>query len=111
MLFVGDQLRRAIQQYYESSPGTKKYPVTLDNLLLDPRYPGTRRYLRRLYRDPMTGKAQWGQVMAPEGGIMGVHSLGSDVPLKQTGFATQFSGFEGKSKYSEWLFVYRPVGS
>lgn len=110
LLFIGDQYRRAIQQYYESSPGPKTYPASLDSLLLDPRYPGTRRYLRRPYRDPMTSKTAWGQVMAPEGGIMGIHSLRSEAPLKRDGFSTQLYGLEHKNRYSDWVFSYRPRG-
>src|SRR5262245_46206627 len=56
LLFAGDQIRRAIGEYYESSPaGLKQYPKKLEDLLRDNRYPGVRRYLRRLYFDPMTG--------------------------------------------------------
>lgn len=108
LLFAGDQFRRAIQQYYESSPGPKRYPATLEDLLVDPRYPGTRRYLRRLYRDPLTGKAQWGLLIAPEGGIMGVHSQGQGRPQKQTGFPAPYGSFEARARYSDWEFTYRP---
>lgn len=108
LLFVGDQFRRAIQQYYESSPGIKKYPASLDSLLLDPRYPSQRRYLRRIYRDPMTSQATWGLITAPEGGVMGVHSLGTGTPLKQSGFPIDYRAFEGRGSYTDWQFVHRP---
>ena len=110
LLFVGEQYRKAIQQYYESSPGDKKYPTSLNLLLLDPRYPGMRRYLRRLYRDPLTGKGGWGMVMAPEGGVMGVYSQSEGSPIKQRGFAPALSGFEDAGRYADWQFVYRPIG-
>lgn len=108
LLFVGEQFRKAIQQYYESSPGRKTYPTSLESLLLDPRYPGTRRYLRRLYPDPMTGQPNWGLIMSPEGGVMGVHSLGTGFPIKQGGFPTSPSALEKRGSYPEWNFVYRP---
>lgn len=61
LLFVGDQFRRAIGQYYERSPGGgKHFPQSLDDLLLDKRYVATQRYLGRVYPDPITGKTEWG---------------------------------------------------
>jgi type II secretory pathway pseudopilin PulG len=55
LLFVGEQFRRAIESYFLQSPGRSKLPASLDDLLLDERHPVTKRHLRRLYRDPMTG--------------------------------------------------------
>lgn len=109
LLFVGEQFRRAIQQYFESGVLEKKYPPTLEALLEDSRFPGTRRYLRRIYRDPMSGTAQWGLLRAPDGGIMGVFSLRDDVlARKRTNFSQQLAGLEGKARTSEWVFSYVP---
>lgn len=80
-------------------------------MLQDPRHPGTRRYLRRLYRDPMTDTTSWGLVMAPEGGIMGVFSRSEDVPLKTANFAAWAQAFTTAGKYYEWQFVFRPTDS
>lgn len=61
LLFVGDQFRKAIGQYYEHTPGTlKKYPASLNDLLKDERHLLTQRYLRKIYRDPMTRVREWG---------------------------------------------------
>ena len=107
LLFVGDQFRRAIGQYYELSPGgDKRFPQSLDDLLLDKRYPATQRYLRRVYRDPITAKAEWGFVTGPGDRIVGVYSLSEDVPLKQAGFPANYEDFEDKERYHEWRFVY-----
>jgi len=111
LLFVGEQFRRAILQYYENSPGIKKYPLTLQDLPRDVRQPGIRRYLRQVYRDPMTGKSQWGLVQAPGGGIMGVYSLADGVPIKQSLFPEHLAAFEGKGTYRDWTFVYAPLTS
>lgn len=109
LLFTGNQFRQAIGEYYERSPGTlKKYPPTLNDLLKDERQLGMRRYLRRIYRDPVTQTNTWGLVQSPEGGIMGVHSLSEDKPLRQSGFSPVNADFVGKKHYSEWKFVYRP---
>jgi type II secretory pathway pseudopilin PulG len=105
LLFIGDQFRRAIGYYYASTPGgVARYPTRLEDLLRDPRFPGVRRYLRRVYRDPMTGTAEWGLEKAGDS-IVGVHSLSEDEPLKKAGFGLADRSFEGTSRYSEWVFV------
>lgn len=110
LLLVGTQFRDAIGQYYERSPGSlKKYPETFSDLLKDERQLATRRYLRKIFVDPMTHKNKWGTVPAPGGGIMGVYSLSDDKPLKTGNFNENDQDFAGKTKYSEWRFIYRPV--
>jgi type II secretory pathway pseudopilin PulG len=106
LLFVGRQYRNAFKSYYESAISTQRFPSKLEDLLKDPRFPGVRRHLRKLYLDPMTGKAQWGTVAAPGGGIMGVYSLSTEVPIKQALFPTEFTAFEGKQTYADWVFAY-----
>jgi type II secretory pathway pseudopilin PulG len=109
LLFVGEQFRRGIQQYYESGVQEKKYPPSLDALLRDSRFPGFRRYLRRIYRDPMSGDANWGLARAPDGGVMGVYSLREDVvAYRRTNFLEPLSGLDGKMRTSEWQFTYVP---
>jgi type II secretory pathway pseudopilin PulG len=106
LLFIGHQYRRAIGLYYDS--GTpKRYPATLEDLIKDSRKGSTQRYLRKLYPDPITGK-DWALVQAPGGGILGVHSVSEEAPLKIAGFKLRDAGFEGKQKYSDWQFVYTP---
>lgn len=109
LLFIGNQFRQAIRLYYERSPGrVKLYPMSLNDLLLDNRYLGIERRLRQIYTDPMSGERNWGLVTAPEGGIMGVYSLSSIQPIKTSGFALRDADLEGKKKYSDWRFIYRP---
>jgi len=107
VLYAGNQYRRAIERYYVSGP--RQFPRTLEDLLKDPRKPGTERYLRKLYFDPLTGKSEWGIVKAPDGGIMGVYSVSEDSPKKVAGFAFANREFEGAAKYSDWKFVYNPA--
>ena len=104
LLFVGNQYRGAIERYYLSGP-QRQYPRELEDLLKDARMPGTRRYLRRLYADPMSGKAEWGLVKAPDGGIMGVYSLSEEATFKRAGFRRRDATFAGALKYSDWKFV------
>jgi len=108
LLFAGEQYRRAIGMYYEHSPGEKKFPKSIDDLLLDHRYPNLQRYLRRAYVDPIMASNTWGIVEGPEGGIAGVYSLSGDKPVKQAGFRQGQADFEGREKYSDWRFVYVP---
>jgi len=112
LLFIGNQFRQAIALYYQRTPGAvKRYPEKIENLIEDQRYLTTQRYLRKLYTDPMTGKAQWGLVMAPEGGVMGVYSLSTERPIKNAGFARaeDLAGFAKATSYADWRFVYAPI--
>jgi type II secretory pathway pseudopilin PulG len=110
LLFIGDQFRSAIRAYAQSGPGTRgQLPGTLDDLLLDPRFPGNKRHLRKVFVDPMTWKAEWGLVKTPDGrAILGVYSLSQETPLKQTHFQPADRAFEGADSYSDWKFVYKP---
>jgi type II secretory pathway pseudopilin PulG len=107
LLFIGHQYRKAIERYFLSGP-QRQYPRTLEELLKDPRRPGAERYLRKLYPDPITGGTQWGLVKAPDGGILGVHSLSTDRPLKTAGFKLRDAGFERAQTYADWKFTHSP---
>jgi len=112
LLAVGDELRRAISSYYESTPGAaKQFPKSLDDLLRDRRYPVVRRHLRRPYPDPMTGSADWGIVPGPGGTIMGVFSHSSRAPIKRAGFPGQYRSFEKAETHGDWKFVYSGLRS
>ncbi|MGZ8983684.1 MAG: type II secretion system protein [Methylotenera sp.] len=104
LLFVGDQFRQAIGLYYRVG---KKYPVSLEDLLKDPRQLTTHRYLRKIYHDPITGKAEWGLILGVQGEIIGVHSLSGDHPIKVSGFSAVNRDFNGAKKYSDWIFSYQ----
>jgi len=105
LLHIGNEYRKAVERFYLDN---KRYPKELADLIKDPNHPGTRRHLRRLYPDPVTGKEEWGLVKSPDGGFAGVYSLSEEAPLKAAGFAVRDASFEGKSKSSEWQFVFAP---
>ena len=108
LLDVGLAYRQAIRSYYENSPGTAKaYPMTLESLLLDDRTSTTRRHLRKLYRDPMTG-GDWEVIRTEGGAIKGVFSLSTRAPLKQGNFPDALAGADKAKKYSDWQFSYVP---
>jgi len=106
LLFIGNQFRLALTQFSKHTPGSsRRYPVTLEELLADSRYPGVQRYLRKIYPDPFTRKPEWGLVAGANGEILGVHSLSDEEPLKKSNFKLVDRDFEGKTKYSEWVFM------
>lgn len=109
LLRIGSELRQAIGLYYHRSPGSvQRYPEKLEDLLRDDRHLSLQRYLRRIYRDPMTGTQEWGVVTAPQGGIMGVYSRSDAAPVKSGGFDERNAAFTATARYSEWKFVYTP---
>jgi len=79
------------------------YPASLEDLLKDERFPGIRRHLRKVFVDPMTGKAEWGLVQV-SGRIVGIHSLSTAVPIKQAGFEGDEQAFTGAQSHAEWIF-------
>ncbi len=109
LLIVGQAYRSAIRQYYQNTPGfDKRYPTSLRALLQDERATRMTRPLRKLYRDPITGSAEWGLVEAPDGGVMGVYSLSFRQPIKIDGFTPDLADFANVKKYQDWKFVYQP---
>lgn len=108
LLYTGNLYRDAIRQYSQSTPvGAKRYPEKLDDLLRDPRYPVIRRYLRRLYPDPVTGNA-FLPISAPDGGVMGVRSASTRKPVKVAGFQADQTTFAAARSYQQWEFSYAP---
>ncbi len=104
LLFVGDQFRKAINSYYQNTPSDiYSYPATLEDLLLDKRYPNVKRHLRKLYPDPITGTTQWGLVKQ-QGRIIGVYSLSTSHPIKMAGFVGDNRSFKGATSYRKWVF-------
>jgi type II secretory pathway pseudopilin PulG len=103
LLWIGDQYRTAIGRYRASGG---QYPQALTDLLEDKRFPVVRRYLRKLYADPMTGAADWQPIVAPGGGILGIASSSQGKPIKVAGFALADVVFEKMECYCDWKFVY-----
>jgi type II secretory pathway pseudopilin PulG len=107
LIAIGHQFRAAIARYRETrnGAGMQEYPVSLEDLLQDRRFPDTRRYLRKQFVDPMTGRDEWGLVRVA-GRIVGVHSMSERLPIKQDRFEPEDAALRGKPKYSEWVFTY-----
>jgi len=95
LLFRLGEYRRAIARY-RADRG--RPPRELKELLEDRSQLQTRRYLRRLYRDPITGKDDWkvdyvadrtGQIL----GIADIHSSSDREPIR---------AIKGKRTYKDW---------
>lgn len=107
LLDIGAQFSDALYSYAAATPpGQPQQPPNLAALLRDPRFPQVRRHLRKLYLDPVTGRAEWGLLYQPgSNGIIGVHSLSPAAALKVGNFEARFAGFDGKARLSEWHFM------
>jgi len=108
LLWVGHEYRAAIARYWVLK---RAYPQSLEDLLgsaPDDLLPV--RYIRRLYRDPMTNAVDWVLLQAPPpaGGIMGVASSSKRAPLKTSGFDIADRDFEDASTYGDWQFTFQP---
>jgi type II secretory pathway pseudopilin PulG len=104
LLFRGDQVRRAIAAYYHGQAGVQRYPQRLEDLLKDPST--SKRYLRRMYRDPITGEAF--ATVPCRDRIKGVFSPSRSPTFKRDGFPVQYAHFNSAPTYREWIFQYEP---
>lgn len=107
LLFRGDQYFQAISSWYRvRHHGVTAMPLKdVKDLLKDPRYLANVRHLRALYTDPVTGKEFEPVKCASDGSIIGVKSTSQNEPLQTSFLEGSYKHFNGKKKYSEWLFV------
>lgn len=110
LLFVGAQYRRAVESYYEQTPGPhKRLPESIEQLLDDTRFPQPQRHLRQRYADPLTQRDDWQLVYAPMGGLLGVRSSSARKPFKHSGFEGEEISFNDAPTYADWYFVFVPA--
>jgi len=107
LLEIGAEFSEALRSYAAATPrGYPTAPPSLQELLKDPRFPGTRRHLRKIFVDPITGKSEWGIVYQGDKiGVLAVYSLSQAQPLKVANFDARFLNFENKEHLSEWKFT------
>jgi type II secretory pathway pseudopilin PulG len=107
LLSIGAAFSDALKSYADATPqGQATQPPSLKELLKDPRFPGTRRHLRKIFVDPMTGNAEWGiTYLGNKTGVLAVYSLSDAKPVKIGNFPARFTGFEGKNRISDWKFT------
>lgn len=105
LIRVGTLYAHALAQYRQGSPGSlKQYPTNLDDLLIDGRYGGTQRYLRKLYPDPMVSGRPFELVKDDEGRITGVFSASVEAPLRKEPLDLGVVRLPAARRYSEWVF-------
>lgn len=106
LLRVGELYAKAIDAYVRSSPGSqKRHPLRLEDLLLDTRYVGTQRHLRKLYADPLQPSRPWGLLRAADGGIRGVFSQDARLPFARAPLELASARLPAASRYSDWVFA------
>lgn len=107
LLEIGAQFSEALRSYAKATPaGSPTQPMSLKELLRDPRFPNPRRHLRKIFVDPITGKAEWGVVyLRDKAGVLAVYSLSDSAPLKIANFDLRFQNMEGKERISDWKFA------
>jgi len=111
LVWIGLQFRKALQQYYmDNQDKQDRYPRTLEELTDPKGQLVPKRYLRRIYIDPMTGNTDWGVVRSPGGGILGVYSKAAGEPRKKHGLPKELESFGKATSYRDWLFAYDPAG-
>lgn len=108
LLETGEAYRLAIGRYYEATPQpVKQYPVRLEELLEDKRFPVLKRHIRKLYPDPFFAK-QGMTLIIKDGRIIGVRSQSLLAPIRSVGYQEFQAGFQKARHYSEWQFIYEP---
>ena len=107
LLETGAAFSDALASYAAVTPkGQPPQPPTLQDLLRDPRSPSVRRHLRKIFVDPVTGKAEWGVMyLGDKVGVIGVYSLSNAKPLKIANFDARFLNMENREKISDWKFM------
>jgi type II secretory pathway pseudopilin PulG len=124
LIFRGKQYVEAIRRYQTKNPG--QFPKTLDELY-------KKRYLRRLFPDPMTKDGKWDvlvqqtrlvrsqmpgaptqagtlQLLAvPEASLSAVSNVGI-VGVVSTSEKTSIRNYNEETTYNKWLFYYGQDG-
>ncbi len=105
LLRVGKLYAEALDRARRESPGgAGRYPERLEDLLLDTRFVGTRRHLRRLYPDPLQPSRPWGVVRDAGGAIIAVYSQDSRRPLQRVASDHGPASLPAAERYSDWMF-------
>jgi type II secretory pathway pseudopilin PulG len=105
LMRVGVLYAHALADFRESAPGSlKTYPKSLDELVLDARFLGVRRHLRRLYPDPLDPARPWGVVKDIDGYIVAVYSQSADEPVATGPVVLGDIVLASARRYSDWKF-------
>jgi type II secretory pathway pseudopilin PulG len=108
LLFVGSQLSAALESYRRvTQQGQPDAPANLDELVEDKRFPYPVRHLRKVFRDPMTGKTDW-KLNIQNGRIVAISSRSEKEALRDTKTLPKFVSISSdveEPRYCDWLFT------
>jgi type II secretory pathway pseudopilin PulG len=108
LIRIGKTYASALSSYRAASPGSlKQFPASLDELLLDTRFFGAMRHMRKLYSDPVNPTKPWGLILDETGRIVGVRSLSEEMPLAGGLGQTLVPVQSSVRRYSELKFIAR----
>ena len=109
MLRVGVAYAVAIEHYYRMpAGGMRQLPRSVDDLLLDRRFPVPVRHLRSAYTDPLKPGVALELVRAPSGEIRGVASSSLEAPIRQTAWSDgrhTLPATTPTTRYRDWQFL------
>lgn len=110
LIRIGSQYALALERYRQLSPGSqRRFPEQLHELVLDRRFVGTMRHLRRLYGDPLEPGSAWQPVRGADGRIVGVRSASARAPLSQGAVDPRGQPLPAATRYSDWVFQARTL--
>ena len=108
-MFRGLAYMKAIQAFHAADATAPRYPRKLEELVSDPRTPG-RRFIRQLYKDPITG-GDFKPILTPEGAIAGVVSPSAAIPFRKVDFDKSLADFKTARTYADWRFAVKAEGA
>lgn len=103
LLFRGLAYKRAIKAFHSKN---SRYPRQLKELA-DDRDSSKPRFMRQLYKDPVTGN-DFKLILGSEGAIIGVVSASRGTPFKKVDFDKELEDFGNAKTYADWKFVTKP---
>lgn len=108
LLRIGDAYAQALSAYWSASPGSQKhYPEALQQLVWDTRFVTTRRHLRQIYADPVTGQADWVLLRDARGGIVGVRSRSERPTWVKVAQRLKATDLPAAERHDGWVFTPR----
>ena len=109
LIRVGAAYATAIERYYRaSSGGVRQLPRSVDDLLLDGRFPTPVRHLREAYTDPLQPGVPLELLRSPSGGIRGIASTSPEAPVRQTAWSDGHHTLPAatpSTRYRDWQFL------
>lgn len=109
LIRVGTAYVNAIEHYHRMpAGGARQLPRTVDDLLLDSRFPTPVRHLRAAYTDPMQPGQTLELLRGPTGEIRGVASSSLETPIRQTAWSDGHHSLPvttPTTRYRDWQFL------